>query len=245
MRKTQFVVQHCMLGLDDTPIQSSKFSDALSKHTLSLLCGLGVYARDCLLQLTFLSFVDRNRSFYHGPGGATGSAARSSLTVRDAIAWASFCRTAVHAGQLSAWAAYAHGAYLTLLDGLGLGLGLPEVTAKQLRAACEQFLRLQLPSSEQDTMHSASFKHLPSELGRSDGADDPATPSFGAGAFRVLKVRCSVFARLTFGHRSVATSCAAPVMRDDDRNERAPTDVPSRLGEMAQREAIIHHWESL
>ena len=170
------------------------------------------------------------RSFYHGPGGATGSAARSSLTVRDAIAWASFCCTVVQAGQLTAWAAYAHGAYLTLLDGLGLGLGLPEVTARRLRVACEQFLRSQLPPSEHEAMLSASFKHLPSELGRSDGADDPAALSFGAGAFRIPKVRNSSLAPSQFkggspfSVRQSVSLHLVPVMRDDDRNERAPTD---------------------
>ena len=114
--------------------------------------------------------------------------------MRDAIAWASFCRTVVHAGHLSAWAAYVHGAYLTLLDGLGLGLGIPEATARQLRAACELFLHTQLPLSEHESMLSASFKHLPSELGRNDGAGDPTTHSFGAGAFRIPKVRSSSFA---------------------------------------------------
>ena len=194
----------------------------------------------------FLTFSPVCRAFYHGPGGATGSAARSSLTVRDAIAWASFCHTVVQAGQLSAWAAYAHGAYLTLLDGLGLGLGLPEATARQLRSACEQFLRSQLPPADQEAMLTAAFKHLPAELGRNDGADDPAAPSFGAGPFRVQKVRSSQLecASGLSGARQPTLLCV-PVMRDDDRNERAPTDVPSRLGVAAQREAIIHHWESL
>ena len=123
--------------------------------------------------------------------------------MRDAIAWASFCRTVVLAGQLSTWAAYAHGAYLTLLDGLGLGLGLPEATARQLRAACEQFLHSQLPPSEHQSMLAASFKHLPSELGRNDGAGDTTTQSFGAGAFRILKVRSSFRARVSY---SVSTS---------------------------------------
>lgn len=44
-------------------------------------------------------------------------------------------------------------------------------------------------------MLSASFKHLPSELGYKDGAGDPTTQSFGAGAFRILKVRSFVLVR--------------------------------------------------
>ena len=205
MRMQTVVVQR-MLDSDDTK-QSSKFSDAAlpSEPAALPLEQLNSFSDDLLA----ISSRGR-RAFYHGPGGATGSAARGSLTVRDAIAWASFCQTVVHAGQLSAWAAYVHGAYLTLLDGLGLGLGLPEATARQLRASCEQFLRTQLPSNEQEIMLAASFKHLPVELGRSDGADDPGALSFGAGPFRVQKVRTSQRApMISVGHQSACDSVSA------------------------------------
>ena len=129
------------------------------------------------------------RAFYHGDNGAVGVAARSSLTVRDAIAWASFCATTVSAGVLSVWEAYAHGAYLTLLDGLGLGLGIPEATAQQLRSACEAFLRGQLPPRDLGALASAAFHVTPPELGANDGADDIDASTFGAGPFRVTKVR--------------------------------------------------------
>jgi midasin len=155
------------------------------------------------------------RAFYHGPSGAVGSAARGSLTVRDAIAWASFCAGAVSSRELSMWEAYVHGAYLTLFDGLGLGLGIPEVTAKELRAACESFLRTQLPATAHATLLSASFQSLPAELGCDDGADDEAVDTFGAGGFRIQKVRvrrarfsvCSPFGRtlrVGFCHRVFA-----------------------------------------
>ena len=130
----------------------------------------------------------RCRAFYHGSDGAVGVAAHSSLTVRDAIAWASFCVTAVASGQLSMWDAYAHGAYLTLLDGLGLGLGIPEATAQQLRASCEAFLRTQLPPASLGALSAAAFHVTPPELGGADGADDAAATTFGAGPFRILKV---------------------------------------------------------
>ena len=120
-----------------------------------------------------------------------GVAAHSSLTVRDAIAWASFCITAVASGQLSMWDAYAHGAYLTLLDGLGLGLGIPEATAQQLRASCEAVLRTQLPPASLGALSAAAFHVTPPELGGADGADDAAATTFGAGPFRILKVRAS------------------------------------------------------
>ena len=92
--------------------------------------------------------------FYRGVSGR--GAARAALGVRDLVAWAQFVRAAAAgAGSASSGCvkrldpneAYAHGAYLTLLDGLGLGLGLPEETAKGLAAACKKFLRSQLPST--------------------------------------------------------------------------------------------------
>lgn len=51
-------------------------------------------------------------------------AARGALTVRDLLAWAGFVAAAAPA--VGALAAYAHGAHLALLDGVGLGLGVPQ-----------------------------------------------------------------------------------------------------------------------
>ena len=51
-------------------------------------------------------------------------AARGALTVRDLLAWAGFVRAAAPA--VGALPAYAHGAHLALLDGVGLGLGVPQ-----------------------------------------------------------------------------------------------------------------------
>ena len=91
-------------------------------------------------------------SFYREAAGK--GAARSALLTRDLVAWAQFMRAAAEgegsaasgcSRRLSPEEAYAHGAYLTLLDGLGLGLGLPEETAKRLGDECREFLRRQLP----------------------------------------------------------------------------------------------------
>ena len=57
--------------------------------------------------------------FFHEHAGA----ARGALTVRDLLAWAEFVSAAAPA--VGALAAYAHGAHLALLDGIGLGLGVP------------------------------------------------------------------------------------------------------------------------
>ena len=52
-----------------------------------------------------------------------GAAARTALSIRDLLAWAHFVATAAPA--IGLLPAYAHGAYLVLLDGIGLGLGMP------------------------------------------------------------------------------------------------------------------------
>lgn len=53
------------------------------------------------------------------------------------------------AGRLGALAAYAHGAHLVFLDGIGLGVGMPLEEAAALRGACHKFLLSQLPPEEQ------------------------------------------------------------------------------------------------
>jgi len=57
--------------------------------------------------------------FFRGRAGAAAGA----LSVRDLLAWAGFVAAAAPA--VGALAAYAHGAHLALLDGVGLGLGVP------------------------------------------------------------------------------------------------------------------------
>ena len=78
-------------------------------------------------------------------GGANGL----FLSVRDVISWAGFvtasvaqdtrtpCR--VHKGEpttLRPWEAFAHGAALVLLDGLGLGSGLSAESVSRLKEEC-------------------------------------------------------------------------------------------------------------
>ncbi len=52
-----------------------------------------------------------------------GPAAGTALSVRDLLSWAGFINIA--APRIGALLAYAHGAHLTLLDGIGLGAGIP------------------------------------------------------------------------------------------------------------------------
>ena len=56
--------------------------------------------------------------------------------MRDLLAWAGFINAT--APMLGALAAYAHGAYLVLLDGIGLGIGMPlEVSQPARTVVCE------------------------------------------------------------------------------------------------------------
>ena len=59
-----------------------------------------------------------------------GAAARTALSIRDLLAWAHFVATAAPA--IGLLPAYAHGAYLVLLDGIGLGLGMPHEVRLQV-----------------------------------------------------------------------------------------------------------------
>lgn len=73
---------------------------------------------------------------------AAPASTRGALSVRDLLSWVAFINaTAPALGDL---AAYAHGAHLTLLDGIGLGVGVPPATAAFLRARCHARLMTQL-----------------------------------------------------------------------------------------------------
>ena len=64
-----------------------------------------------------------------------GPVAGAALSVRDLLSWAGFINTA--APSIGALPAYAHGAQLTLLDGIGLGASLPtEVRCKAVCCSC-------------------------------------------------------------------------------------------------------------
>jgi midasin len=62
--------------------------------------------------------------FWRFFGARAGPAALGgALSVRDLLAWARFVNAA--GARIGALPAYAHGAHLVLLDGLGLGGGVP------------------------------------------------------------------------------------------------------------------------
>ena len=136
-----------------------------------------------LRRLAAASLTRPRRCFFQGLCAA-GTSARASLTVRDAIAWAQFCTAA--SATLPAWHTYAHGAYLTLLDGLGLGLGVADGEAAHLRSACEAFLLAQVPEASRGALDAASFRDVPAGL--SDSAD-PDSTAYGLPPFLIEKVR--------------------------------------------------------
>ena len=72
------------------------------------------------------------------------------LSLRDVLAWARFVmETACNNTELSIWSAFAHGASLMHLDGLGLGTGLSREEALQTKAIAKEFLRNAIPKGEQ------------------------------------------------------------------------------------------------
>lgn len=88
------------------------------------------------------------------PSYAAGSGL--SLSVRDLLSWAGFVTSSLANGStpesltsdddgvLRPWEAYVHGAALVLLDGVGLGSGLPESAVAKLRRECGAVLSQQV-----------------------------------------------------------------------------------------------------
>ena len=71
------------------------------------------------------------------------------LSLRDVLSWARFVVDIIYNDQsFSIWSAYAHGASLMHLDGLGLGTGLSQDDARKTRDKCKSFLSQQIPSTE-------------------------------------------------------------------------------------------------
>jgi len=69
------------------------------------------------------------------------------LSLRDVLSWARFVVETVYNNQsFGIWPAYAHGASLMHLDGLGLGTGLSQSDARSTRDECKAFLSQQIPS---------------------------------------------------------------------------------------------------
>eukprot|EP00897_Mesotaenium_endlicherianum_P007207 jgi/Mesen1/6514/ME000332S05520 len=81
------------------------------------------------------------RQWFQRQGGGT-----KVLSVRDLLAWVAYINSA--AASLGVYCAYIHGAFLVLLDGIGLGLGLSMEAAQRTRDLCFAYLLRQLPEAE-------------------------------------------------------------------------------------------------
>jgi midasin len=134
------------------------------------------------------------------------ASARQVLSVRDLLTWIEFVNST--AQLVNPYTAFAHGAHVAFLDGIGLGVGLSEEASITLRSRCMQFLTGQLPNDVQQEVEVAlSLKDsVPSisEAGNKwglapfflDRISEPSTqgapfdfnaPTTAKNAFRVLR----------------------------------------------------------
>ncbi|KAL0028971.1 hypothetical protein WJX77_009058 [Trebouxia sp. C0004] len=86
---------------------------------------------------------------------ANAGSARNGMSVRDLLAWVRFINAA--APHIGTEAAYAHGSHLVLLDGIGLGVGMPLQVAQALREKCQRYLAGQLPNNQADVAQAAGI----------------------------------------------------------------------------------------
>eukprot|EP01105_Mastigella_eilhardi_P023687 TRINITY_DN6020_c0_g1_i2.p1 TRINITY_DN6020_c0_g1~~TRINITY_DN6020_c0_g1_i2.p1 ORF type:complete len:5426 (+),score=1513.70 TRINITY_DN6020_c0_g1_i2:922-16278(+) len=77
----------------------------------------------------------------------TARQANHVLSIRDLLSWMSFMNLCTERSLLCPVAAYINGASMVVLDGLGVGLGMPEAAAQQLRSECMQHLLELLPDA--------------------------------------------------------------------------------------------------
>ena len=79
--------------------------------------------------------------------------ARQVLSVRDLLTWIEFINSTT--ATVGPFVAYAHGAHVAFLDGIGLGVGLSEDASIALRSRCMHFLIGQLPDDAQKSVETA------------------------------------------------------------------------------------------
>ena len=111
-----------------------------------------------------------------------------ALSLRDVVTWARFIRaaSALGGGGLPLWEAFAHGAALVALDGLGLGTGLtPEALEDLRRQAFAKLLSI-VPREAGPARIAASVEApepVLRELGAPAGRAEGAPPAGGEGTF--------------------------------------------------------------
>lgn len=120
------------------------------------------------------------------PGGCYWQVYAGCLTgmslcaVRDLLAWAHFVNAA--APSIGLLPAYAHGAHLVLLDGLGLGVGLSSEACEVLRDICHRFLLSQLPPDLHEAVAAAAGSAAPDATGSIHAAAAPESMQEDGGA---------------------------------------------------------------
>jgi len=84
-------------------------------------------------------------------GDPTSPFADFTLSLRDVLAWAHFVVDVCskQSSDASVWLAYAHGASLMHLDGLGLGTGISQDDASSVRIRAKEFILRQVPAEKQ------------------------------------------------------------------------------------------------
>lgn len=100
------------------------------------------------------SVAPRLLAFWEFFRACPGALRAVPLSVRDLLAWVSFVNAAEP--SLGAVEAFLHGAHLVLLDGLGLGVGMPEEAVRSIRRACRAFLEQSLPADIMPEAHRAA-----------------------------------------------------------------------------------------
>eukprot|EP00899_Mesostigma_viride_P010035 jgi/Mesvir1/19032/Mv12798-RA.1 len=99
------------------------------------------------------------------PGvGASGapSLIAGNVSIRDLLSWVTYIRGA-HA-KLGPWKALLHGGFLVLLDGLGLGTGVSDASARAAKANCLQYLLSLVPEElRPELLASCTVPMVPAE----------------------------------------------------------------------------------
>ncbi len=93
----------------------------------------------------------------------------SIISIRDLLSWSSFIADTASRSILSPWEAYAHGASMVFLDGLGLGTGISAEAAAQKRQVAYDMLLSFIPE-EIRTEVNASLFGLNSVVSMSDAS---------------------------------------------------------------------------
>lgn len=114
--------------------------------------------------LRFVKWFERNASqgLLSTPDIKKGSHVPSAggsrvfqLTLRDLHSWLAFMgATLSQPSTITPWEAYAHGACLVLLDGLGLGMGLSHETCERIRKGAAKEISSHAPSLERSLVDS-------------------------------------------------------------------------------------------